>query len=207
MRKDLSFSEFVDLLLARLYDLEQEQGIEGYVDLNAVAEGLRAKIPEKWVWDASMVLEARDLIRAIRAFGGICRAELTGEGRLFVEEKRGTGVIEKYLKARNQYVAVSGSQNLVVGAGDGTTVTQTQNIESMRKPVFDLLLEMQTIVDNDESLDERDRKELKADINAVRAQMEKREPNRSVLAALLEGLAQVPSIITKVADLTRLLNP
>jgi hypothetical protein len=48
---------------------------------------------------------------------------------------------------------------------------------------------------------------MRVDVAAVRGQLEKREPNRSVLAAILEPLSQVTSITSLVAELIKLINP
>jgi hypothetical protein len=42
----MKFSEFIDLLLARLYDLEQTEGGPGrFFDLNAIAQELKPRVP------------------------------------------------------------------------------------------------------------------------------------------------------------------
>ena len=83
----LRFSQFVDLLMVRLYELDLQEG-DRFFDLNAIARQIRESVPSGWVFDAAKVLQTRGLAECIFTFGGI-QAQLTGEGRLYVEEGRG----------------------------------------------------------------------------------------------------------------------
>ena len=56
-------------------------------------------------------------------------------------------------------------------------------------------------------MSDSEREDLLTDVQMVEQQLRKREPNRAVLAALLEPLSRVASIGGFVADLVRLLNP
>ena len=122
----ISFSQLIDLLLARLYDVDQKQGPGKYYFLNALAEGFKEKVPFQLIFDAAKVMEARGLIRAIYMQGAV-QATLTGEGRLFVEEEQGTGAIREYRKDPSHFVIVTGNGNQVnVGSPQAT---QTMTIE------------------------------------------------------------------------------
>ncbi len=59
---------------------------------------------------------------------------------------------------------------------------------------------------NDPVLDKETRDDRMRDIDSLRSQLMKREPDPSVLASLLDDLAAVPSSVSKVAELTRILN-
>jgi len=50
------------------------------------------------------------------------------------------------------------------------------------------------------------KKDLLTDVETIRKQLEKREPNRVVLASLLEPLSQIASIAGAVANLIALIN-
>ena len=58
-----------------------------------------------------------------------------------------------------------------------------------------------------EGMSDSEREDLLTDVQMVEQQLKKREPNRAVLAALLEPLSRVASIGGFIADLVRLLNP
>lgn len=206
-KSSLSFSQFIDLLLARLYELEQSQGVAGdYVDLNAIARQLTKPVPAQWTFDAGKVLESRGLANCIFALGGVCLAQLTGEGRLFVEENRGTGIIPQYKEApQNFYVTIEGNQNQVA-VGHGQQISQEINSEKAREPAFEVLREIITKIKQDQTLGDAERKDYVTDLEMVAQQLRKREPNRSALAALLAPFGQISSVAGLVGNLVRLIN-
>ena len=199
------FTEFVDLILARLYEAEQSNQGESFFDLNEIARGLKARIPEDWIFDAGKVLESRGLAQVTYFFGGGCLARLTGEGRMYVEEERGS-VIRQYHQDPNQFVVVVGDSNQVAVTGTAGTVTQTAELKE-RRPAFEVLDRISEILQQDRSLEAKEKEELLADVEAVRGQFKKREPNRAAIAALLEPLSQISSIAAAIASLVRLLTP
>jgi hypothetical protein len=205
----LRFSEFVDLVLARLYELEQAHGPGRFFDLNAIASELREPVPRMWAFDAGKVLESRGLAQCIFALGGNCLAMLSGEGRLYVEGDQGTGIIKQYHEAPQNFVhiEIAGTNNQVSVAGDRSTVTQVSTVEQQRKPAFDLLVEIEGGIVQDSSLAPQEKQDFLTDVQMVRSQLKKREPNRAALAALLEPLSQIASIAGLVANLIKLLNP
>lgn len=201
----LKFSQFVDLILARLYDLEQE-GRTGYTEINAIAGELSQKVPSNWVWDAAKVLEARGLANCEFFVGGVCIAELSGEGRLFVEEG-GSRIIQEYKSDPAQFVIATGRDNQVVVAGGKATATQSRTIAEERKPAFDLIQQIEELLEQDDSMSPEEKRDLGSDLEGVKGQLSKRAPNRDALASLLNGLSQVRSVAGSVAELVKLLNP
>ncbi len=202
----LKFSEFIDLILARLYELEQTEGGGSFFDLNAIAKELKEAPPQQWVFDAGKVLESRGLAQVVFTMGGGCHAMLAGEGRLFVEQEQGTGIIKQYHQAPQNYVVIRGSGNQVVVGGDQGTITQSMSIEKEREPAFKLLEQIRDRLGNDASLGEAEKKDLLTDVQGIEQQLKKREPNRQALAGLLESLSQVASVAGHVANLIRLFN-
>ena len=193
----LTFSRFIDLLLALLYDLEQEHGTEKFFDLSSMAAALKEKVPPRWVFDAGKVLESRGLATCIFALGGRVDAELTGEGRMLVEQKReqGAGIVAEYLERPADYVVVGSP-----GAAAARTIREE------RQPAFDLLDRMEQEIDADSTLGPQEKQDLRTDVDTLRKQLGKREPNRVVLASLLEPLSRVASIASSVANLITLIN-
>lgn len=202
----LRFSEFIDLVLARLYELEQEVGPGALFDVNALTRELRADVPPQWVFDAGKVLESRGLAQLAFVFGGGCHARLTGEGRLFVEEERGTGIIKQYRGSRASFVSVSGTGGQVMVGRDTGQVSQTVAIEREREPAFLLLRRVKEALGRDAALTEAERADLLTDVEMIEQQLRKREPNRPAIAALLEPLSRVASLGGLLADLVRLFN-
>src|SRR2546421_10863366 len=88
------FKDFVDLLLYKLYEHDQQHSGE-FVDLNLLSQQVRGDAPSEWVVDAAKVLDTRTLADVQITFSGV-HAAISGEGRLYVEERRGiTEDIEK----------------------------------------------------------------------------------------------------------------
>lgn len=199
-RTALKFGQFIDLLMARLLEQEQEAPSGALVDLNEVARELNVSVPDQWIFDAGKVLESRGSAQVIFTMGGGCHARLTGEGRLYVEEERGTGIIHEYHEAPAQFISVSGTVNQVID------VPQAVTIERERAPAFRLLSQLKDALRRDPTMSDSEREDLLTDVQMVEQQLKKREPNRAVLAALLEPLSRVASIGGFIADLVRLLN-
>ena len=143
-------------------------------------------------------------------FGGVT-AQLTGEGRAYVEEERGTGIIRRYHESPHifvQNVNIRGDNNqTVVGSSQsGVTQSQVTQIEREREPAFKILRELEDKLDEYRSMSDSERAQFKEDIKYIREQLRRREPNRSALAALLAPLSQITSIASHVVSLVRLLN-
>jgi len=206
-RSKLKFSQFIDVLMARLLEREREAPSGALVDLNEVARELNVSVPDPWIFDAGKVLESRGWAQVIFMMGGGCHARLTGEGRLYVEEERGTGIIREYHEAPAQFISVSGTANQVIVGSTTGGVAHAVTIEQERAPAFRLLSQLKDALRRDPSMSDSEREDLLSDIQMIEQQLRKREPNRAALAALLEPLSRVASIAGFVADLVRLLNP
>jgi hypothetical protein len=202
----MRFSEFVDLLLATLYRQEEQTPGTGpgqYIDLNALSRQFKEPVPFQWVFDAAKVLESRALVRCMFTMRGVL-AQLTGEGRLYVEEDHGTGIIKQFKELPQNFVVVSGTGNQVVVGGNQTEVHQS--IEQERQPAFELLDEISKQLKQDATLTSQEKEDLLSDVDMIRGQLKRREPNRPALAALLEPLSKVASIAGFVLNLIKLLN-
>ncbi len=104
---------------------------------------------------------------------------------------------------------VSGTENQVIVGGTGadqSNVSQTARIERERHPAFRLLAEMQSKIENDTGLGADERSDFLNDLESLRRQLLKREPNRPSIAALLVPLSQIASIAGQVATLIKWLN-
>ena len=202
----LKFGQFLDLLMARLVERQTEAPAGTLIDLNQVARDLKVEVPDQWVFDAGKVLESRGWAQVIFTFGGGCHARLTGEGRLYVEEERGTGIIHEYHREPDRFISVSGTNNQVIIGSTIGTVSQSVTIEQERAPSFRLLDRIKDVLRRDPTLNDSERQDLLSDVQMVEQQLKRREPNRAVLAALLEPLSRVASIGGFVADLIRLFN-
>ena len=201
----LRFTQLVDLLLALLYDAEQQEGPDRFFDLVAMAQQLKQEVPFKWVFDVGKVLEARGLATCLSALGGAMHAQLTGEGRIYVEERleRG-GVISDYFESRGEFLRPSGPDGRGALRPPGPPSSQT--IEEQRRPAFELLDRIERQLREDKLLHPQVQQDCLGDVEAIRSQLRKGEPNMTVLASLLDSVGRAPSIASLVANLITLIN-
>lgn len=200
----MQFKEFIDLLLVRLYDLDRADASQ-YFDLNAIAHEIREEIPAEWPFDAAKVLETRGLATCIYAYGGT-KAQLTGEGRLYVEEERGTTRKIREAPANYFNVSISGTNNQIAAGHHHQGTTQTLTLEQEREPAFRLVDEAMKDLQNDQTVNSATREEGKTYLELLRLQLKKQEPDRSLVAAVLEPLSKISSIAGNIATLIRLFN-
>jgi hypothetical protein len=195
---NFTFSRFIDLLLVKLYELDQVEG-DSFYDLEGIAREIRESVPQKWVLDAAKVLESRGLAACVITYGGV-QAQITGEGRLYFEEERGT---TKDIREHrdNYYITVHGDNNQV-----GVQATQTITIKQERALSTKLIKDMKTAIQSDQSLNESKKDEADKYLDVVEAEIKKPEPNRNILAAILEPLSKIASIAGKVSTLIQIIN-
>ena len=197
------FSQFADLLLVRLYELDQEQG-DNYYDLNAVVQEIQGPVPPSWVFDAAKVLQSRGLADCIFTFGGTS-ARITGEGRLYVEEERGFTKDAQHDRTHYFINASGGNVNIATG-NIGGQISQSVTVQQETAPIFQVLDEIKQQLNGDTSLPAPERAELLTYVDVLRQQAKKTEPNRSVIAAVLEPMSKVTAIGANVATLIRYFN-
>jgi uncharacterized protein (UPF0147 family) len=197
------FSEFVDLLIVKLYEAEREQDSSAFVNLDMLAQQINDDIPSDWVFDAAKVLETRALANCTFNSMGTF-AKISGEGRLYVEE--GRGITKEVQRApSNYYVTVNGDQNNVVTAQDASNIQQ-KTVSEDQTPIGKVLDEITKRIEADIALPEAIRKEALDYANLIRKETKKPEPNRSLVAAVLEPLSKIASIAGNVATLIKFLN-
>jgi hypothetical protein len=202
-RPTYKFTEFVDLLLVKLYDLDQTQGSDGFFDLDALAKQIKGDVPTGWVFDAAKVLDTRALADCMITFGG-AHAKISGEGRLYVEE--GRGITKSAQEAPDSYyVNVNGSDNQIVVGHSQSDIRQNGGAAD-ESPVAKLVDEMAKRIEADSTLAPSAREEALTYTKLVLHEVKKPEPNRSLIAAVLEPLSKIASIAGSVASLIKLFN-
>lgn len=200
----MQFKKFIDLLLVRLYELDRAEG-GGFFDINSIAREVKDPVPSNWSFDAAKVLETRGLAQCIYTFGG-AQAQLTGEGRLYVEEERGTTRKIREAPANYFNVNISGNNNQIAAGHHHQGTTQTLTLEQEREPAFRLLDEATKALQDDQTLNGATRAEGQTYLELLRLQLRKQEPDRSLVAAVLEPLSKISSIAGNIATLIRLFN-
>jgi hypothetical protein len=203
--EQLSFTEFADFVLARLYELGSSP--DGHLhDVREIAGELKAPVPDDWPAEAVSVLESRGYVVGALAFQGAAEASILGEGRLYVEGKaHETKVIDEYRERPSNFVVVSGSGHQVaVGvAGD---VTQFRLADDDREELLRLLDEIVSRLEVEPSLAVEERVAYLADIDATRSQIARATPNLKAAASIIEPLGSVAAISELVIAALRLLG-
>ncbi|MGA9884705.1 MAG: hypothetical protein WBQ34_13390 [Candidatus Acidiferrales bacterium] len=195
----MAFSELVDLVLVVLYDLERfkiekDMTAVNYLPLDWVAGDLSEPVPRQWMTDAAKILEMRGYAECMYTFGGGCKARITGLGRLEVEQNKAK-YLEEFKKKKRKILARH------------EHFPATETIEEERKPAFDLVGAIHKKIEADSSIGEKEKRDLLFDLRTVEEQLKRREPNRPLLAAVLDGFSRIPSVPDEVASLVKLLNP
>lgn len=196
--RPLTFSEYVDWVLARLYELDRDEiaADAPLVDVRQLSEDLRAPVKSDWPQDAVKVLKSRDLVFGVIAGAGTAEAMITGEGRLFVEQaaRQDRGIIREYQEQPQTIVNVHGSGHQVSVANTGsTTQTRSESTDGIAE-VIALLETIAETLRDDAALSDDERVEHLADVEAARGQLTKSRPNVAAAVALLAALGDVASV-------------
>jgi len=122
MAERLRFTDFVDIVLARLYELDNGEG--EFRDTREIAAQLKESVPDWWPDEAVKVLNDRGYVDAALAFGS-AEAVITGAGRIAVEEQERdrSSTIHEYIAHPANFVLVTGSGNQVVVDSQGVAQT------------------------------------------------------------------------------------
>jgi len=198
------FSEFADLILVRLYDLDRENS-DSFIDLCEVVHDLKGEVPESWTVDAARILQSRRLAQCLINSRGVF-AQITGEGRVFVE--KGEGFVGEVVRNRSNYysIHVAGDGNQVVTGQQSGGITQKIVIHAGKGTWDHLLNSIEQKIHDDGTLGQDEKERAIGYVKVVRGELKKEEPNRTILAAILDPLSQIVSVAGQVASLIRAFN-
>jgi hypothetical protein len=191
---ELTFARFTDLLLARTYEREKRDGSAVFFAVGELMEDLAPYVDSAWLWQSAQLLESRNLVQAAIPTSGDAQVLLTAEGRLFVEDEQGTGLIGQY-RQQDQVVLVIGDGNQVA-VGHGQTVRQSG--EFSKEEALELVDEAERRL-HGADLPAEEREEALADLETVKMQLKKKNPNLAAVKAVLSGLRDV-KLIADLAD-------
>jgi hypothetical protein len=197
----ITFTELVDLVLAILYDRERWAIGEGktspisYLDLDRIVGDLKVRIPRDWMSDVGKVLESRGLADCIYTFGGGCQAKITGQGRLLVEESK-----QKY----DELVDKLFDEYLLEEAVAGPSIPRT--LQEERKAAFDVLKQIKRSLRKDTTISPEQRRDLLNNVGIIEVQLNRLEPNRPLIASVLQPLSDLQTIAPAVRTLVKLFN-
>jgi len=201
-QEKLTFSQFVTLLLTRIYEYEIDNGPGDYIQLGLLAKDFKQNIPPQWIFDAGKVLESRGLAKCLFALGGIVMASLTGEGRMFIEEamNKDENVAKEYKNNPGTFINVTGGN---VNIATGNNNIQSINIETERKELFTILNDIKEYINR---IEDEKKSDYLSDLDSIESQLKKKEPNKSIIADLLEPFGKFIDIAGKVAQFISLIN-
>jgi hypothetical protein len=202
--RKLSFTDFSEFILARLYDLDQTERSGEYIDIREIAAELKEPVPHRWPADALTTLRDQGLADGVLAGGSTVEGFITGHGRLYVEEReREEGVIREYRERPSSIVVVSGTGHQVAVDTRGNVQQTSINID-VPAEVWSLLNQIEGTLAGDDSLDPAERETAIEEVRIARSQLQKPEPNKRAAAAILDPLAKfsaVAGFVLKVGEL------
>jgi hypothetical protein len=199
----LTFTEFLDLCLVRVAEADAANP-GGMVDLFKVNADLRVPVPEEWVYRAARLLDDYGYVKSFPVSGPVADVILTGDGQLYVEQGGDTDVIEEYQREPSQFVVnISGEGHTVAFSQSGDV---SQSVREETNEILVLVSQIDAALDADGALSPEERAGFKTDLEAVRAQLQKPEPNRRAITALLEPMSNVSSVGSFVAQLLSMLT-
>lgn len=196
----MTFTEFIDLVLVRLYDLGDSNALHS---VNQIADELREPVPEDWPRKAAQSLESRGFVMAAISAGDSAHALITGDGMLYVEGKsHATSAIETYRAQPSIYVTITGDSNQVAVTGSGSIAqTASENL----KEILGLFEEIAETL-REATLDQDELQEYLVEVETAKRQVTKPKPNLAAARALLEPLANVAVVAELVQQVLRLLG-
>ena len=193
MTPRLNFTEFVDFILARLYELDQAGTGTSFQDVDAIAAELREPVPDDWASQAVDVLAEQGLVDEANTMGAAA-AVINGRGRLYVEgREHQTEVIEEYRQQPSNFVYVTGTGHQVA-VGVGGNVTQVKVSTDVRDSALRLLETMREKLDEEPTLGPSAKEDVLRDVAAIEGQFKKNTLNKDAVIALLNPLANIAGI-------------
>jgi len=196
------FIEYIDLLLRLIYEYDSKAPGQ-YFELNELSRQL-GEDDIYHVSEAVDVLSSRGLINAQKYIGGQCIGALTGEGKLYVEEGGKSGIISKYDANPEKYnISISGNNvNLNIGSGNTAQIFASNGMGN----IFALLDQINSKIDSDDTLSAEDKKDIKLDVDSLKNQLNKKEPNMNIVASFIQPLTNIASIAELIGKLMVLLK-
>jgi hypothetical protein len=119
MAERLTFNAYCDLVIARLYEIEQN-GEKPRADVRELMADLGPVVPDDWAYEAAKHIADAELAYDYVGFGSP-QVQLNADGRLLAES--GVGIIGDYQRS-SQITLVYGDGNQIAVA-HGQNVTQT----------------------------------------------------------------------------------
>lgn len=207
MAESLTFTDFVEFVLVRLYDLDS--GELSFIDVDAIAAELKG-VPPTWAADAVQFLDQQGYVKAALAFAS-SQAIITGAGRMRVEQKQreADSIAHRYREHPQEivqnFVTVMGTGHQVAVGVKGD-VSQTSITPGERDEILRLLADIALGIGDTDELSPSERGDVLADLDTVRAQLQKREPNRTAIAAVLTPLVQIATVAGPVLEVLHMLG-
>jgi hypothetical protein len=208
-RIEMTTDELAELFMAHLYDLAEAAPHPNFLfSVNDFAPKLGITDREELQKAINSLGDRGFIILAsMDMFGGIS-AGITMEGSVFVEKGGETGIIKQYRKDPQSFVRTPPELLSPVVA------LETRETESEEKqgPFFAsravnaILIDMEDILERDNTVAAEAKKDLLSDLATLRIQMERNVKDKRIIDAVLGNLSCIPSIAPLVTGLNSIVE-
>jgi hypothetical protein len=204
---DLSTQELAELFLAHLYELAEAAphpnflfSANDFAPLFGINDTGELQKALQYLGDRGLVILA-----GLDPLGGVS-AGITIEGSVFVEEGGETGIIERYHKDRGAFITTSPEVPSMASffpadSIDTSPGTEKQGAFYAGRAINAILADIEEILDRDADVSTETKRDVLSDLATLKIQMERNVKNKAVIGAMLESLAEVPSIAPLVTAL------
>lgn len=204
----MTTTELAELLLVRLYDLATENDYSQMWILDTVAAEFRDNIDRERVRGVVEALSNRGLIRRI-INGRQILACITAEGAFLIERGGDTGVVSKFRTHPEHYMIHVDQSTQVYGDLQHSNLAvhsaSTRQAIHASPEAHDLLAQIESALSRDSSLEAQQRDDAWADVNLIRAELDRPIPREGILREALATLGDISSIAALAAQLGSLL--
>lgn len=186
--------KLIELIIAYLYYYRVEKKNYGYFSLKSIVNILGYKIPFEEILNIAKYLEAQGDIEAIYVFGNVF-VKLSTLGTLKYEEK--PDILIK--KDKSKIADMELFKNF-------EEVADEYNETSEKKSLEDVIKLVESIKENLNNLDDWNKEDYLKDLDILKWELEKSNPNKEIIANKLNSLFDCKSISHDIKELESLLN-
>ncbi len=200
----MSTEELAELFLTHLYDLAESAphpnflfSVNDFAPRFGISDMAELQRAMQYLGDRGLIILA-----SLDPLGGIS-AGITIDGSVFVENGGETGVIAKY-RADPQAFAEIAFEPQVPSAPPGQIVTKVPDGEYTAyagQAIDAILADIEAMLGRDPHVTAETRRDVLSDLATLKIQMARNVKNKAVIGAMLESLAEVPSIAPLVTAL------
>ena len=200
----LSTEELAELFLTHLYDLAEAAphpnflfSVNDFAPRFGITDLAALQKSVQYLGDRGFIILA-----SLDALGGIS-AGITIEGSVFVEDGGETGIIGRYRSDPTAFVeALPEPQAPTLTPEEkAPRFPQREMVSYAGRAIDAILADIEDMLDRDPNVSPETKNDVLSDLATLKIQMERNVKNKAVIGAMLESLAEVPSIAPLVTAL------